>query len=265
MHVLRFLLPLLLVASGCLTSTLPPAQGGTTARVAASSTVPSPEQVLGFRVGADGRLAQWSEILDYFDRLHRTSPRIQVERIGETALGRPMIMAVISSPENLRRIEQIRQNQAKLADPRGVPEREIERLIREQPAVLFIGASLHGNEIMATQMAMELGYVLAIDPSLGRALEDVVVLLVPGMNPDGLDITRDWWLRTRETEHANAPMPWLYHHYVGHDNNRDFFMITQPETQAVTRVLYQRWFPEVVWDVHQMGNSGARFFIPPFA
>ncbi len=263
--LLRSLLPLLLVASGCVASGPPPAQGGPASRVAANSTVPSPEQALGFRVGADGRLAEWSQILDYFDRLQRTSPRIRVERIGETSLERPMIMAVISSPENLRRIEQIREGQAKLADPRGVPEREIERLIREQPAVAFIGASLHGNEIMATQMAMELAYILAIDPNLGRALENVVVLLVPGMNPDGLDITRDWWLRTRETEDAGAPMPWLYHHYVGHDNNRDFFMITQPETQAVTRVLYERWFPQVVWDVHQMGNRGARFFIPPFA
>ena len=94
---------------------------------------------------------------------------------------------------------------------------------------------------------------------------DVVVLLVPGMNPDGLDITRSWWLRTRGTPYAGSEMPWLYHHYVGHDNNRDFFMVTQPETRAVTRVLYEQWFPEVVYDVHQMGNRGARFFVPPFA
>jgi hypothetical protein len=88
---------------------------------------------------------------------------------------------------------------------------------------------------------------------------------VPGMNPDGLDIVRGWFLRTRGTPHAGAPLPWLYHHYTGHDNNRDFFMITQPETRAVSRVLYERWFPSVVWDVHQFGNRGARFFIPPFA
>jgi hypothetical protein len=114
-------------------------------------------------------------------------------------------------------------------------------------------------------MAMEFAYDLVTEAELGRSLEDVVVLLVPGMNPDGLDITRDWWLRTRKTEHEGAPMPWLYHHYTGHDNNRDFFMITQPETKAVSTVLYERWFPQVVWDVHQMGNRGARFFIPPFA
>jgi hypothetical protein len=257
--LLRSLLPVLLAV--LVVCPLPAQQR---AAGAGASSAPSPEQVLGFRVGTDGRLAEWSQILDYFQRLDRASPAVRVEQIGETVLGRPMIMAVITSPANQQRIEQIRQAQAKLADPRGVPEAEIQRLIRQQPAVAFIGASLHGNEIMATQMSMELAHQLATDPAMRRALENVVVLLVPGMNPDGLDITRDWWLKTRETPQAGASMPMLYHFYTGHDNNRDFFMVTQPETQAVTRVLYERWFPEVVWDVHQMGNQGARFFIPPF-
>jgi hypothetical protein len=230
-----------------------------------ATAVPTPQSVLGFRVGDDGRLAEWSQIVDYFGRLERASPKVRVERIGTSVLGRPMIMATITSERNQARIEEIRANQARVADPRATPADLRERLIREQPAVVFIGASLHGNEIMATQTAMEFAWELATDPAHARALEDVVVLLVPGMNPDGLDITRDWFLRTRQTEHATAPMPWLYHHYTGHDNNRDFFMITQPETRAVTDVLYRQWFPQVVWDVHQMGNQRERFFIPPFA
>jgi hypothetical protein len=225
----------------------------------------APAAVLGHPVGADGRLAEWSQITDYFERLAAGSDHVRLERIGTSVLGRPMIMAVLTSPANQARLEAIRAGQARLADPRGAEPAELERLYGEQPAVAFIGASLHGNEIMATQMSMELAHDLATDPALQRALESVVVLLVPGMNPDGLDITRDWWLRTRGTPHAGTAMPWLYHHYVGHDNNRDFFMVTQPETQAVTRVLYQEWFPQVVFDVHQMGNRGARFFIPPFA
>lgn len=225
---------------------------------------PSPESVLGFRVGADGRLADWSQIVDYFGRLGRASGKVRVDTIGRTVEGRPMLMATVTSTANMARLDQIRRTQARLADPRGLSQPEIDRLARTQPGVIFIGASLHGNEIMATQMSMELAYDLATDAELGKALEDVVVLLVPGMNPDGLDITRDWWLRTRNTPAAGASMPWLYHHYVGHDNNRDFFMITQPETQAVSRVLYEQWFPQVVFDVHQMGNRGARFFIPPF-
>lgn len=236
------------------------------ARAAApAAAVPSPESVLGFRVGDDGRLAEWTQITDYFDRLAAASPKVRLERIGESVLGRPMLMAVITSEANQRRLDEIRRGQARVADPRGVPQAELDRLVREQPAVVFIGASLHGNEIMATQMSMELAWELATAPEHARALEDVVVLLVPGMNPDGLDITRDWFYRIRGTPHANAPMPWLYHHYTGHDNNRDFFMITQPETRAVTDVLYRQWFPQVVWDVHQMGNRGERFFIPPFA
>ncbi|CAN5796000.1 M14 family metallopeptidase [soil metagenome] len=231
----------------------------------ASQVVPSPEQVLGHRVGADGRLAEWSGIEDYFQRLAAASPYVSLERIGTTVLGRPMIMAVITAPENQARLGVIRANQARLADPRGATNDQLEQLYREQPAIAFIGASLHGNEIMATQMSMELAYDLATESSLQSALRNVVVLLVPGMNPDGLDITRDWWMRTRNTPQEGAAMPWLYHHYVGHDNNRDFFMITQPETRAATRVLYEEWFPQVVFDVHQMGNRGARFFIPPFA
>lgn len=258
---LRSLVFVAALATSCAPAAVSPPPSATVP----STGVPTPEQVLGFRVGADGHLAEWAAITDYFERLAAASPRVRLERIGETVEGRPMLLAVISSPSNIARIDEIRRTQARLADPRGLSDEEAERLIADQPAVAFIGAALHGNEIMGTQMAMEFAYDLVTDPELTRALEDVVVLLVPGMNPDGLDITRDWWLRTRGTPHEGAPMPWLYHHYTGHDNNRDFFMITQPETQAVTRVLYEQWFPQLVWDVHQMGNRGARFFIPPFA
>jgi hypothetical protein len=254
---LKWVVPVWMFAAFAAAPLLPPE--------ARAQAIPTPEQVLGHRVGADGRLAEWSGVVGYMERLAGASPYVQLERIGTTVLDRPMVMAVITSPANQARLAEIRAGQARLADPRGATEEELGRLYSEQPAVAFIGASLHGNEIMATQMSMELAHDLATDPALQRALENVVVLLVPGMNPDGLDITRDWWLRTRQTDHDGSAMPWLYHHYVGHDNNRDFFMITQPETQAATRVLYQEWFPQVVFDVHQMGNRGARFFIPPFA
>ncbi|MDQ3388351.1 MAG: M14 family metallopeptidase [Gemmatimonadota bacterium] len=253
MRSLHLALHLLLLAAGLPLGT------------SAQSPAPSPESVLGFAPGTPGRLAEWSQIVDYFGRLDHASERVRVEAIGQTTLGRPMIAAVITSAANHGRLGEILRGQARLADPRGASAEEIERLVASQPAVTMIGASLHGNEIMATQMAMQLAHDLATDPELGGALEDVVVVLVPGMNPDGLDITRNWWLRVRGTPQAQAPLPWLYHHYAGHDNNRDFFMVTQPETEAVTRLLYERWFPQVVFDVHQMGNRGARFFIPPFA
>ena len=249
--ILAAALPLLLA---------PPLQPG-----AAAQRPPAPGEIIGHGVGESGHLADWATIRTYFDTLAASSPRVTLESIGESVGGHPMIMAVITSEANHLRLESIREGQAKLADPRSLGRAERERLVATQPAITLIGASLHGNEIMATQMSMELAYTLATDSALVAALDDVVVLVVPGMNPDGLDITRDWWLRTRETEYAGAPMPWLYHHYTGHDNNRDFFMVTQPETRAVTRVLYERWFPQVVYDVHQMGNQGERFFVPPFS
>jgi len=259
------LLPLLL--AGCASTTPLPSSSVPTIERSdlGGPAIPSPAEVLGFEVGADGKLASWSQIVDYFERLEGASPMIEVEEIGRTVEGRPLLLTVITAPSNMARIDEIRSNQARLADPRGTSQVELEALIEDQPAVAFIGAALHGNEIMGTQMSMELAYEMVTDPELRESLEDVVLLLVPGMNPDGLDITRDWWLRTRGTAAEGAPMPWLYHHYTGHDNNRDFFMITQPETKAVTEVLYERWFPQVVWDVHQMGNRGERFFIPPFA
>ena len=226
---------------------------------------PTPAEIIGHGVGESGRLADWTTIRTYFDTLTAASSRLSLETIGESVGGREMVMAVITSEENQRRLEEIRTAQGRLADPRTLSHAERAELVASQPAIAFIGASLHGNEIMATQMAMELAHRLVTDSALVRALDDVVVLLVPGMNPDGLDITRDWWLRTRGTDRAGAPMPWLYHHYTGHDNNRDFFMVTQPETAAISRVLYERWFPQLVYDVHQMGNRGERFFVPPFS
>ncbi|HET7322519.1 MAG TPA: M14 family zinc carboxypeptidase [Longimicrobiaceae bacterium] len=232
--------------------------------LAAAQQAPSPEAVLGHRPGESGWLASWEQIQDYFAKLDAASPMVRVERIGHTAQNRPMILAIVTSEANQARLAELQAAQAKLADPRGVPEAELERIVARQPAVAMIGASLHGNEIMATQMSMELAHDLVSDPSLRAALDSVVVLLVPGMNPDGLDITRDWWLRTRNTEYDGARMPWLYHYYTGHDNNRDFFMITQPETKAVSGVMYDEWFPEVFYDVHQMGSRGPRMFVPPF-
>jgi hypothetical protein len=229
------------------------------------AAVPTPESAFGFRVGEDGQLAAWAEIVGYLEELAGASPRVRLEEIGRSVQGRRMVMAVITSPSNQERLEEIRSAQARVADPRGISEAERARLIREQPAVVFIGASIHGTEIMGSQMSAELAHELATDPRHAEALESVVVLLVPSMNPDGLDITRDWFRETRGTDYADAPMPWLYHEYAGHDTNRDFYMVTQPETRAVTDVLYRRWFPLLVWDIHEMGNRGERFFLPPFA
>src|SRR6267142_4409175 len=120
-----------------------------------------------------------------------------------------------------------------------------------QPAVILISNNIHSTEIASSQMGMTLAYRLVTDPEWQRLLDSVVVLMIPSMNPDGLDTVVSWYRRYKGTPYEGGPLPWLYHKYIGHDNNRDWFMLTQVETRLVTRMLYKEWFPEVVYDVHQ--------------
>jgi len=230
-----------------------------------AAQVPRPETVLGFRPGADSMLASWAQITDYFGRLAAASPRVRLDTIGPTTQGRPYLLATISDPANLARRASLIAAQRRLADPRTLDSAAEARLFASQPAVILISCSIHSTEIAASQMSLELAYRLATDSALGAALRDVVVLLVPSANPDGIDIVGDWYRRTKGTPFDGSSPPWLYHPYVGHDNNRDWFMLTQPETRHLTRVLYELWFPEVVYDIHQMGGNGSRLFLPPFA
>jgi len=231
----------------------------------AQSPVPSPTAVLGYRPGTDSLLADWGEITGYLRRLAAASPRIRLDTIGRSTLGRPLLLATIASPANQARLATLRTWQARLADPRSLTPAAEDSLVAAAPAVVLIGAAIHSTEIGSTQMVLELAWRLAADPAWQRLLDSVVVLVVPSLNPDGVDTVVSWYRRYRGTPYEAGPLPWLYHPYAGHDNNRDWFMLTQVETRAVTRVLYREWFPEVVWDVHQMGTQGARLFVPPFA
>ncbi len=234
------------------------------ARAQQPAAVPGPSQVLGVEVGADRTLADWAQITRYFAALAAASPRVRVDTLGATTEGRPMVMATITSPENMRRLDEIRRGQARLADPRGLSPADEARLVAAQPAVVMVSCNIHATEIGSSQMAMELAHRLATVDTLTRALDRVVVLLVPSMNPDGQQMVVDWYRRGLGTAHEGGPLPYLYHHYVGHDNNRDWYMVTQKETRLVTDVLYRRWFPEVFYDVHQQGNEGMRLTLSPY-
>ncbi len=235
-----------------------------TGRPAATDAPPAPSVYLGHPVGADFRLAGWDTITGYFNRLALASPLVRVDTLGVTTRGRPFVALTLTAPENMERLEEIRREQAKLADPRRLAEGELEGLLERQPAVVVISHNIHSTEIASSQGVMELAYWLAADAELAQVLRDVVVILIPSVNPDGQQRVVDWYRRTVGTPYEGSRMPWLYHHYIGHDNNRDFFMLTQVESRMVNDLLYRRWFPEVVYDVHQMGNRGARFFVPPF-
>ncbi len=231
-----------------------------------SAEIIPPEKYLGFQPGQDFKLADWNKITGYFNLLAQSSPRLKVVELGRTTLGRPLIMAIITAEENMPDLEKYRKIQARLHDPRGLNPEEKAALIKEGKAVVYISCSIHSTEIAASQMSMELAYRLVGDngPETKRILSQVILLLIPSANPDGIDLVTDWYYRTLGTPYEGSSMPWLYHHYTGHDNNRDWFMLTQKESQLMAGVLYREWFPLVVYDVHQMGSTGPRLFLPPY-
>src|SRR5436190_19654261 len=223
-----------------------------------------PSAALGFEPGADSVLADWKQVSGYMNGLAQQSRYVRVDTLGRTTEGRPFLLMTITAPANQQRLAEIKRAQALLADPRQLTDTTLADLRSRQPAVILISNNIHSTEVASSQMGMSLAYRLATDPTLRRLLDSVVVLVIPSMNPDGLDTVVSWYRRYKGTRYEGGPLPWLYHKYIGHDNNRDWFMQTQVETQLVTRMLYKEWFPEIVYDVHQMGSNGVRLFVPPF-
>ncbi|MBK9155080.1 MAG: hypothetical protein IPM25_12830 [Chloracidobacterium sp.] len=228
---------------------------------------PSPRAVLGFHPTDDKTIADWGQITDYFTKLDRGSDKVLVREIGKTTLGKPLIAAFISSPGNIRNLDKLQRISQKLGDPRTVAgEAELASLLKDGKTVVAISCSIHSTEIVASQMSMNLAYELATaaDDETREILENTVLLLIPSSNPDGVQMVADWYRKTLGTKSEGTAPPELYHHYAGHDNNRDWFMLNLKETQAITKLYWQEWFPQFVYDVHQMGQAGARFVIPPF-
>jgi hypothetical protein len=237
------------------------------AAATATAQVPTPSGFLKMNVGADRTLADYKQIVSYFRALDAASPKLEIQNLGKTTLGEEMIMAVISSEQNMRNLPRIKEIAARLADPRGLSDTEANKLVDEGKTIVLVTCNIHSTEIASSQMAMEWAHdlVTANDPETKRRLDNVVLLLVPSLNPDGQIIVTDWYRKYLGTKYEGGDLPWLYHHYVGHDNNRDWFMLTQKETKAMNRAIYREWFPQVFVDEHQMGSNGPRMFIPPFA
>lgn len=226
----------------------------------------SPESQLGFPVGADRKLADWNEIIRYFNTLDNSSERLQVVELGKSTEGRPLVFAVITAPQNFARLDDILDIQRRLADPRQMQADSLTSYLRRGRTVVMINCSIHSTEIAAAQMAMELAYKLASgnDAMTQEILNNVILLLSPSSNPDGIQLVVDWYKKSLNTPYEGASPPWLYHPYAGHDDNRDWFMLNLVETKLITAALYQKWFPQIVYDVHQMGEKGPRLFFPPF-
>jgi Zinc carboxypeptidase len=227
---------------------------------AAAEPVPSPSQFLGIEVGADRTLADYRQIVSYFRALDAASPCVEVEVLGKTTLGEEMIMAVISAEENIRNKQQIQEISRRLAHPHGLSDSEAGSLIREGKVVVLVTCNIHATEIASSQMAMEWAHTLATaaDSETKRRLREVVLLLVPSLNPDGQIMVTDWYRKHVGTKYEGGRLPWLYHHYTGHDNNRDWYMLTQLETRALNRAVYHEWNPQVFVDEHQMQSVWSR-------
>ena len=230
-----------------------------------SAQLKAPEEVLGFQVGSDYQVAGWQTVSDYMRHVAANSDRVLVEVLGKTTEDNDLLMLLISAPENLEDVARYQRIQSEIALPTK-PAAELDTLAQEGKAVVLINCNLHSTEIAASQMSMELVHEFATTetPQIREILENVIILLIPSANPDGLNIVVDWYNRTVGSPYEGSEIPWLYHKYTGHDNNRDWFMLTQIETQLLTRVLYEKWFPEVVYDVHEMSYRGPRFVIPPY-
>jgi hypothetical protein len=234
---------------------------------AAQSAPPTPSQFVGFEVGSDRHLADYRQIAAYFRALAGASGRLRVESLGPTTLGNELILAVISSEQNLKNVKKYQEIARRLADPRGLSQAQIDALVNEGKVIVLVTCNIHSTEIGASQMAMEWAHALvtANDAETQRRLDNVILLLVPSLNPDGQIMETEWYRKNLGTKFEGSRLPWLYHHYVGHDDNRDWFMLTQKETRALNRAVYFEWFPQVWLDEHQMGGNGPRIFMPPYA
>jgi hypothetical protein len=232
---------------------------------AVAAEIPSPAAYFGHAVGADRTLIPYPDVLAYLELVAAASDRVSIEEAGTSTLGNRMPVVVLTSPDNQSRLDEIRAAARRIADPGGMSAEETRLLIENTPAVALITCTIHSTEVGSTQMATEFVWEFATtdDPERLAWMDDAVILLMPSINPDGQIMVVDWYNEWLGTDYEGGRMPWLYHHYVGHDNNRDFYALTQKETQVVNDVLYHRWFPQVFLDEHQMGSTGPRMFVPP--
>ena len=231
-----------------------------------SHAQPSPEEVIGFRMGDDYKIANYTQIINYLQQLDEQSDRVRMQQIGTTVLGKPMYVLFISSEANLQQLDRWKTISRQLARAR-VSDEEARRLAKEGKAIVWIDGGIHSTEKAATQFPPELAYRVATEETaeMQKIRDNVIFMLMPNINPDGLDIVAQWYQRYLGTPYETSNPPVLYHHYVGHDDNRDWFMNTQPETRAVTRLLFNEWYPQIVHNQHQTAPRWARIFIPPFS
>ncbi len=245
-----------------------------TTALAQTRSIPAPADVLGFTPGDDRKLASWAKVVEYFQELAAASDRVKFAEIGKSTMGAPFVYATISAPENLKRLNEYKEIQRQLADPRilGSPtnpalaDRKARALIARGKTIIAITCGIHSTEVGSYLSSMLIAYRLASsnEPEIQEILRNTIILLVPSTNPDGVDIVNNWYQKTLGTPYEGTDPPELYHKYTGHDDNRDWYAFTQVETQLVVDKILNVWHPQIVHDIHQQGAFGSRLFLPPY-
>ena len=227
-------------------------------RQASRSSITTPKEAFGFNLGDDYQLADYKQIETYWKTLDRQSDRMILHDMGKTAEGRTQWMAVVTSPENHRRLAHYRDIAKRLALAEGLNDDQARALAKEGKAIVWIDGGLHATETLGAQQLAQTVYEMVSknDEETQRFLNDCIILFVHA-NPDGNDLVADWYMRNANPEQRSlANLPRLYQKYIGHDNNRDFFASTQAETENINRALYHDWLPQILYNHHQSGPAG---------
>ena len=265
MTYFRYYLAAALAVGSPLAAQKPPAQKPATP-VTTAAPVPTPASILGYEPGADRKLPTWKQITDYFHAVEKASPRVQVRTLGPTTLGRPFLAVFISDSATMKQLPRYQMIQRKLMNPRLRGPEELEPLLATGKNVILITSAIHSTEVggFTTPLVITDRLARGDTPEARAILANTIIILVPSQNPDGVDIVGDWYRSTLGTKAEGTSPPELYHHYTGHDDNRDWYAFTQPETRYTVDSLYTPWDPEIVNDIHQQGSNAGRIFIPPY-
>src|SRR5579872_1621115 len=234
--------------------------------LASGQSIPTPEEFFGFKIGADKKLARYDKIVEYLHAVADRSDRVRVREVGPTTNGNPFVIAEIASADTIKNLDHYKQLQRKLYFQGGAPSpAERDDIFAHGKSVVFISNNIHSTEIGASQMVIELIYRLATEksPYIQKILDNVILVMEPSANPDGQIMVTDWYNKYLGTPYEASNLPFLYHPYVGHDDNRDLFLFSQKESQMTAKVLWHDWFPSIWLDEHQQGNNGPRIFTMP--
>ncbi|MBP7169189.1 MAG: hypothetical protein KBA42_02770, partial [Bacteroidales bacterium] len=229
-----------------------------------AQVITSPEEHFGFTPGADRMLFKYDQVVEYLRKVETQSPMVKLAPIGQTAMGKTLYAVFVSSKENIANLNRLKEINKQLAINYSLNNAEREQMVDEGRVFVMATLSMHSTEVGPTQALPTIIYRLISGNTFSNALNNVVYMAVVCHNPDGMDMVVDYYNQFKGSKYEGGPMPFLYQKYVGHDNNRDFITLTQPETKAISRLTSQEWFPQVMVEKHQMGLTGPRYFVPPY-